>query len=284
MLQSSQPRPAEDARPGLSAGATLESDPLGQAYLTTRPPEERAALALEPMTPERRRAMESALRALESPPPADEHLLAIPEAPDLPPDQAEALDQSLRSGEPLVVRQGLGFLIVAGPADLTMNRLRWSRGECTAYVVVKYRGVHVDHGTLNLTSSAARAARAKLLAEKVAGSAVPWRELLETASLRVLQAREQSEPFVVVGGRPVALTSATYRLAPLVPDGLPTSIFAPGGTGKTTLAAILAVSVAAGATIIPGIEPRQGGVLVLDYLWIHGSSGLVAKLKAADLL
>ncbi len=69
----------------------------------------------------------------------------------------------------------------------------------------------------------------------------------------------------MVGRRPVAARELVYRIAGVVPDVLPITIHGPGGTGKTILGAVFAVSVAAGVAIVPGLEPRQGGVLVLDW-------------------
>lgn len=170
-------------------------------------------------------------------------------------------------------RNGLGYVMGIAMLDteIAVDRLSRSRGEthgeltitCGLPVIRSLDG-HVHQARFNLSSSSARAALARILAQRAPAEALDWAELLEDFCRRVLAAERHGEPVVKVGGLPIPL-APSFRLAPLLPDGQVTILFGEGGVGKSTLACLLGVSVVTGLAIVEGWQPRRAPVLYLNW-------------------
>jgi hypothetical protein len=168
-------------------------------------------------------------------------------------------------------RVGLGWIArfpLAG-AQLRVDRIKESRGELHGELTVStLQGQrdaapgHVFRGRQNLSSLTSRTTLAKFLKGRLDGP--DWQGLVEEFCVAVMEAERGAEPFTKVGNqprRPIALK----LLDPIIFAGVPTILFGPGGTGKSTLAAAIAASVHTGYPVIPDWKPMATPVLVLDW-------------------
>lgn len=191
-----------------------------------------------------------------------------------------------QGGRPLrtFTRQGLGYVLAIPrlATELAVDRLSRSRGETHAELTVTcgLPGIHDGHlhqARLNLTSTTARATVAKHLAGRVQIEGLDWAELLEEVCRQVLKADRAGEPTVMVGTMPDRIGPA-WRLEPILALDKPAILYGEGGTGKSTLAVAIAVSIQTGITVIPGWVPRATEVLYLD--WETDAPDVDEKVKA----
>jgi len=116
---------------------------------------------------------------------------------------------------------------------------------------------------INLSTLTARLTTINHLQKRVPD--VGWAPMIDDFAIGVIESHRRGEPFELIGQRPPS-ERPTYLLSPVVRPGLPTLIFGPGGEGKTTIAMAVAVSVATGASVVPGWVPEvTGPVLALDF-------------------
>jgi hypothetical protein len=171
------------------------------------------------------------------------------------------------------VKAGLGYALHVDrdATEMVVGRLTKSRGELHGMLRVQSAlpAVRSVDGTLfsaraNLSSDTARKTIAKALNERAPAAGIDWLLLLDEFCTRVLAAEQAGEPVIMVGAlpRPVGII---WRLEPLLPAGKPVVLYGEGGTGKSTLAAMVAVSVETGVTIVDGFIPHQAPVLYLDW-------------------
>lgn len=167
--------------------------------------------------------------------------------------------------------EGLGYRGGAAQGvGLSLTRLREVRGELVGELTVTRDGMHLLAQRFSISSGSARAAAARMLAEHPFGGegpsreAVDWREVLEQFCLRVLALERAGEPTEEVGHRELA--AAPPRVVdPYLPEAV-TLVWAPQGTGKSTVAVAMAVTLESYVEILPGWHPReQRKVLILDW-------------------
>lgn len=122
----------------------------------------------------------------------------------------------------------------------------------------------IHQGRFNLTSTTARASLCKYLEQRA--GAIDWPEVIEQTCLRVLDRLREGQPVVRLRDVPVR-EQARYRIAPLVLEGLPTILFGAGGSGKSQLAAMLAMGVHDAIEPLGrmGLVAEQGPALVCDW-------------------
>lgn len=182
-----------------------------------------------------------------------------------------------------VERLGLGYTVrFPEGIAIEVERIRRSRDELTGEITVTAalpgivsRDGHVHAARLNLSSTSARGTLARHLVSRAPG--VDWGEILERACLAVLTGERAGEPIETVGNRPQRIRPR-YLVEPFLPADKATILFADGGTGKSTLAAAIAVSVETGLPVIPGWRPgRPTGVLYLD--WEAGPDDLDDRVR-----
>lgn len=170
-------------------------------------------------------------------------------------------------------RQGLGYVLTVHElaTELAVDRLSRTRGELHGEITVScglpgIRAVdgHVHQARFNLSGSSARSTLARILNQRAEAPGVDWADLLEDFCRRVLLAEREGDPVTDVGALPVQLRP-DYRIDPMLPEGQVTILYGEGGTGKSTLAAALAVSVKTGAAIVEGWRPRKANVLYLNW-------------------
>lgn len=172
------------------------------------------------------------------------------------------------AGEPELERIGLGWQWKPRK-DLTMKitRLKEASGEFTGELTVlcpdagTVNGV-IEWGRFNLMSAQTRGSLAKRLNNRVEGD---WDQYLDLFSRSVVNRERVGEKIQRTdpSARPQPLR---YLYEPMLPIGMSTLLYGSGGTGKSTVAAAVAVSVETGAGVFPGWrKPVTCPVLILDW-------------------
>lgn len=171
------------------------------------------------------------------------------------------------------VKAGLGYALQIPDigTEVVVGRLTKSRGELHGMLRVQSAlpAVRSVDGTLfaaraNLSSDTARKTIAKALTERAPAAGIDWLLLMDEFCTRVLNAEQTGEPVIMVGSLPRPM-GILWRLDPIVPAGKPVILYGEGGTGKSTLAVAIAVSVETGVTVIDGFAPVRAPVLYLDW-------------------
>jgi hypothetical protein len=170
-------------------------------------------------------------------------------------------------------RAGLGYVMHVSDlgVEIAVDRLSRSRGDLSGEVNVSMGlpGTRSADGYLhsarfNLSSGPARGALARTLAKRSSAEDIDWEDLLEDFCRRVMVQEREGSPVEFVGDRPTRIAAA-WQLDPILPAEKPTILYGEGGTGKSTLATAIAVSVETGVAVIEGWIPRQAPVLYLDW-------------------
>jgi hypothetical protein len=165
--------------------------------------------------------------------------------------------QPIAAEPPEVKRVGLGYRATfpSGGVEMMLERIRESRGEVHGELAVRLHQGAADFGDghlfgarFNVSSLSARTAAAKYLNGRVQGD---WLGMLERFCMLVLHEERRGQEFEHVGQRP-RQGPAVYLMPPLLPYGTATILFGAGGTGKSTLAAGIAVATATGRPVMRG--------------------------------
>ena len=119
-----------------------------------------------------------------------------------------------------------------------------------------------EHTKLNLTSNLARTQLAKALTERAKG--IDWVSVLKDIAVLTIEHYRQGEPVVAIGNQP-SIMERTFQLYPILEKGEPTTIFGPGGSGKSYLASYIAVLVQLNQPGVYDWLPECGNVLYLDW-------------------
>lgn len=187
----------------------------------------------------------------------------------------------------LFERRGLGYALVVDElgVEITTSQPHRRSGDIVAEVTVSCelegtRSVNgvLHTGRMNLSGTTTRSSLARYLNERT-GQAGPidWQDLMEDFCSRVLRAERTSRPVVRVGDRPARI-APRFQVQPVLPWRKPTTFFGAGGTGKSTLAVALGVSVQTGIVVVPGWTPTPTNVLYLD--WETDEDDIDEKVKA----
>jgi len=186
-------------------------------------------------------------------------------------------------------RQGLGYVMHVPEiaAEFSVDRLTRRGGETHGELTVtcglpgsRSSDGHLHQARFNFSSTTARTGLAKTLAHRSKADEVDWFDLLERFCRQVLSAEREGEPFTDVGALPVPV-GEDYRLSPILPEGQVTILYGDGGTGKSTLAAAMAVSVQTGVSLIEGWAPRKAQVLYLD--WEAGRQSINRRVRGVAM-
>lgn len=185
-------------------------------------------------------------------------------------------------------RSGMGYVGLwdQGAIQMTIDHLRRRSGELHGEMVVESGvvargGGHLHRASFNLSSSTTRKRLAEMLAERSKPNEFPWLDHLEEFCTMVLEAERKGTPVMTIGNleRPPA---ESYLIDPLLPAGKTTIVYAAGGTGKSYLAVLAAVMVAAGKPTL-GWKVTRGRVLYLDWETDHYEVDERMKRVAAGL-
>jgi hypothetical protein len=170
----------------------------------------------------------------------------------------------------LLARRGMGYVGLwdNGGVEIGVDHLRRRSGELHGELTVSSSTSNVLGGRLhraafNISSTQGRERLARSL-ENRAKLDVPWGTFLEEFCAAVLEAERTGAPIIEVGSL-ADPRSDGYLIDPVLPAHQPSIIYAAGGTGKSYLAVLMAVSVAAGVPVLgwPVIAP--GPVLYCDW-------------------
>ncbi len=186
-------------------------------------------------------------------------------------------------------REGLGYRMAFPEAFIafSVDRLRASGGETKGLVMVRstmpgartYADDVVHYSQETLTSSTARRTLGKILADKIpTDPQIDWGSMYDEFCTSVMVADRAGVEPDVVGRMPDSAVHGLL-LEPLVPLGVHSILFGPGGLGKSILATGISVSVQTGREIVPGLVPLvQGPVLYLN--WETNREDIDVRVKA----
>lgn len=128
-------------------------------------------------------------------------------------------------------------------------------------------GGFLTHERINLLSSRSRrdlASRIEALVPHPAGAgAAEWERVVEQVA-NLVMAAEKDPPLLIDLSTSTPTREEHYLVPALLPMGKPTILFAPGGTGKSILAAGIAAAVQSGTSFM-GWHVEQANVLYLDW-------------------
>lgn len=186
-------------------------------------------------------------------------------------------------------KQGLGYVLTVPDLtiDMTLDRLSRTRGELHGELTVtcglpggRSADGHLHGARFNVSGGTTRGTLSKVLAKRAGTADVDWEDLLEDFCRRVMTAEREGDPVTLVGALPIPV-GETYRLAPLLPEGQTTILYGEGGTGKSTLAAAMAVSVETGVSVIEGWTPRRAPILYMD--WEAGRASINRRVRGVAI-
>ncbi len=120
----------------------------------------------------------------------------------------------------------------------------------------------LEQTRLNLSSNQSRNSLAKALAERIED--IDWVSVIKYLCVFTINDYRKGEPVVEIGGKPETMELA-YQLRPIMQKGEPTTIFGPGGSGKSYLADYIAVLVQLNEPGIYNWMPEFTNVLYLDW-------------------
>jgi hypothetical protein len=169
---------------------------------------------------------------------------------------------------PTVERQGDEFVVrwAEHAVELAFGGIREGSDGLHAEVSIRREGEEVHWSRLGLASSRSRDGIAKLLVQSRAasdGAPVPWSTMVDRAARVVADAVRRGEPAQALRPRPI--TGPRHLVEPLLPLHQPTILYSDGGTGKSTVALLVAIAVATG-TAVPGLHASQATpVMFCDY-------------------
>ena len=166
---------------------------------------------------------------------------------------------------PAIRRIGMGYrgLWPRQGVHISLNGLRVDRGDPSGILSIRCDGRElVGAARMNLTSMESRRRLAKDLEggdQGVSG----WRAILEDFCRTVVRLEIEPDASRQLTGERIRPANE-WLVEPLLPFGVPSILFGPGGAMKSTLATALALAVATGYPLLEW-SPRNGPVLVLDW-------------------
>ena len=174
----------------------------------------------------------------------------------------------------IATREGDDFRFIwENDLHVVMRGVRESSGDLTAIVNVQYVNGSVESlmapSRLNLVAPQSRKSLAGLLAARrpmPEMTAEDWTYVIEHACGRTYTLWERGEPFVELSTLTLPPWDKRELVRGFVPRNDPLTIFADGGSGKSTYAAAIALSVMTGKEVLPGLPPlADGPILYLDW-------------------
>lgn len=154
------------------------------------------------------------------------------------------------------------------------NRLVERAEGLSAELLITRGGGHLYQARVNLLSPTAKRTLSNEMSSRLQD--IDWRIIIEQAFTKVLETYRKGEPVIYVGNLPKR-EAPRYRLKPFVLENEMCAIYAYGGSGKSILAHLIAVSVQCGISVC-GLIPRKGNVLILD--WETNKETVDERVKA----
>jgi hypothetical protein len=172
---------------------------------------------------------------------------------------------ALNGSTPSIRKLGLGYRGVWPQQSvmLTLSHMRVDRGDPSGLLTVYLRGEPILSAMrLTLTTPGTRKSLAKDLGEATPGFN-GWGQVLDEFARHVVRLESEGEPISWLAPWQGS-TDVQYLVDPLLRLNVPTILFGPGGAWKSTLATLLALSVAGGYSLLDW-PSRVGRVMVLDW-------------------
>lgn len=172
-----------------------------------------------------------------------------------------------KPSSPAVERVGLHYeASYPDRLHFKLDHLVEHREEFTGELTIRYEtagmvGGVLCWGRINLLSIQSRNGLVKQLKEKVDAD---WNQFIDPFCKEVVRMEREGNP-IVEATEHVAVDSHQYLLDPILPLGLPTVLYGPGGVGKSTLACAMAFSIQTGIQVVGGWKPLTGPVMILDW-------------------
>lgn len=136
------------------------------------------------------------------------------------------------------------------------------------YYIENQKILHTTHA--NLMSTTTMNSIARTMAQRVPD--IPWDDVLTFVTGKTMAIARQGEPLLEVGTKPETMR-INYRLWPILQEEEPTTVYCPGGTGKSYVATLVACLVQFDKFGLPDCcrswTPVQGNVLYLDWEATH---------------
>ncbi len=158
--------------------------------------------------------------------------------------------------------------------QVKLNRLVEKAEGVSSELVITKGGGHLYQARVNLLSPTSKRALAGEMQTRVNG--IDWRVIIEQAFAKTLEAYRKGEPVIQVGNLP-RREAPRYRLKPFILEGEMCALYAFGGSGKSALSDLIAVSVQCGVQVC-GLAPIKGNVLILD--WETSKETVDERVKA----
>jgi len=186
-------------------------------------------------------------------------------------------------------REGLGYVLRVPELtiEIAVDRLSRTRGELHGELSVacglpgtRSADGHLHNARFNLSGGTTRGSLAKVLAKRANTDDVDWEDLLEDFCRRVMAAEREGDPIESVGALPIPV-GESYRVEPLLPLDQVTILYGDGGTGKSTLAVALSVSVQEGVALLDRWTPRRAPILYLD--WEAGRASINRRVRGVAM-
>lgn len=152
--------------------------------------------------------------------------------------------------------------VFAGGVTIRCVHLKERSDEYTGEFTITLGTDRLEWGRFNLLSARTRAEIAKRLEVHVRGGR--WAEVLDGFCHEVVRRERKGVPLEFTNPE-APRRSLAYALRPFLPYGMPTLLYGEGGTGKSTVAAAVALSLQTGKSVFPGWEPMTMPVLILDW-------------------
>jgi hypothetical protein len=135
-------------------------------------------------------------------------------------------------------------------------------GEIAVYQTICNDKNLLNDKHINLLSTQSCSQLAKLLKENID---IDWNTILTYVTKMTIEDLRKGEPPVRMGLQPESM-KIEHLLQPILQKGKPTTIFAPGSSAKSYVAAYIAVLVQCNVYGLDGTwEPQSGNVLYLDW-------------------
>lgn len=181
-----------------------------------------------------------------------------------------ALAETPRPHAPPLVKDGLGWRFSPPDAPVTMgfSRLLERSSELTAEIHVQTAGhgapEHLLRRRVNLLGSRTPADLAKDLDLATDAAGWPWRKIIESAFASVVEAHREGDEVRLLGGRTSRPVALPHVIDGLLVANVANTWFGPGGTGKSTAAAVACVASTIEAPFA-GRPVQRGTPLYLDW-------------------
>ena len=159
------------------------------------------------------------------------------------------------------------YTFIQDEVNVQVLNLKESSRGLDAELSIAYKGQPIQsHFKFNFYSATGRKSLAELLAKKYSDVLIQWDDILEYIVRDVVYQWRKPPEIIDINVDP-DIQKLEYLLSPILPLGQPTTIFAPGGIGKSLFCDYLAVLLTYGIVSPLGFMPNKGLINILYIDW-----------------